>query len=410
MDGSTSIGSCRFNTRDDGSGAGVNALNIVDDGQRSRAPRHRLGHALRWLLGTVLLLASVIAALPTIFVAAATLVFTLAGDPPDLDTLEPGDVAFLAGSAAAAAVLGWLAVRLLRGRRHLVLFLRRFGFTPATQALTAAAVGALGQGWRLVTLDDREIAPVGVNRRSTWAVRLLWLGALVALGAGVWYAANWFSGDQLSSAVSEAIDDANAGSSTADDPVAAIFGAIVAALVVGTVVVLVGLVVLIVPVAVAGTAALFLGLGNRSVRRAERAKAVRIEQPGDVERATSTIRKRVRRVFAPRMAVARVANPLWQDVVRRLARLADATIVDVSEPSPNLLWELHTLGAEGVRWVPVGRRERLSALTVDPATEAIELRRVLGGRAVLAYSTDRLDDFAGALRSSLELAAADASG
>ena len=385
----------------------MTALHIVEE-TSVRVPRHRLRHGLRWLIGAVLLLASVVAALPAVFVLGATLVFTLAGQPPEFDSVEPGDAAFLAGSAVAAVVLGWLAVRLLRGRRHLVLFLRRFGFTPATQALTVAAAGSLGQGWRLVTLDDREAAPIGVNKGSRWVVRLLWLIAVLAVVGAVWYATDWLSGDQMSDAISEAIDDANAGSEAADDPIAAIFGTIVVAMVVSVVVVLISVVVLIVPIAVAGTAALFLGLGSRSVRRAERAKAVRIERPDDVERATSTIRRRVRRVFAPRMAVARVANPLWQDVVRRLARLADTTIVDVSEPSTNLLWELHTLDTERVRWVPVGRAERLSALAVDGSPEATELRRLLAGREVLSYSPDRLDAFADALRASLEASAAGA--
>ena len=379
-------------------------VRIVDQ-PSVRPPAHRVRHVLRWLLGAVLLLTSVIAAMPAVFVVAATLIFTMTGDPPDLDSLEGSSIAFLAGSAAAAVLLGWIAIRLIRGRRRLALFLRRFGFTPATEALSVAAAGSLGQGWRLVTLDDSEVAPVGVHQGSRWAVRLLWLLAAAALVAAVWYAADSLSGDRLSTAVSEAIDDANAQSDPSANPIEAMVAAIVVALVVSVVVVMITVLVVLVPVTIAGTAALFLSVGSRSARRAERAKAVVIDEADEVERATRTIRKRVRRVFAPRMAVARVANPLWQDVVRRLARLSDAVIVDVSEPSTNLLWELHTLGAERVRWVPVGRAERLAGLGGDGSAEAAELRRLLDGREVLAYTPERLQPFAGALRSSLEAAA-----
>jgi hypothetical protein len=382
----------------------VGGLRIVDQPAR-RAPSHRLRHLVRWVLGLVLLLASVIAALPAVFVVLLTIVVWLAGSPPDLGSIEGRDAAFLAAVTAGAVVLGWLAVRLLRGRRHLVLFLRRFGFTPATEALTVAAAGSLGRGWRLVTLDDREVAPVGVNRGSRWAVRLLWLLALVALVAAVWYSVNWITGDAFDRAVRDAVDEANE-SSTEDNPIAAALGAIVVTMVVAMVVAVVSLLALMVPVVLAGTATLFLGISSRSVRRAERAKAVLIDEPHEVEAATRAIRRRVRRIFSPRMTVARVTNPLWQDVVRRLAEMSDGVIVDVSSPSPNLLWELHTLDSEGVGWLPVGRADRLTAVAVDASPVAVELRRLLGDREVLAYTPERLEPFADALRASLELAAA----
>jgi hypothetical protein len=55
----------------------------------------------------------------------------------------------------------WLGLRLLRGKRRLVLFLRRFGFSDATQAVSFAATKAIGRSWRLVTLDDEKVKAVG---------------------------------------------------------------------------------------------------------------------------------------------------------------------------------------------------------------------------------------------------------
>src|SRR5215813_5863108 len=73
-----------------------------------------------------------------------------------------GSVRSLWWGAVTTAVLGLvLGVRLVRGRRRLVLFLRRFGHSAATHAATVAAA-SIGGRWRLVTLDDAQIVPIGV--------------------------------------------------------------------------------------------------------------------------------------------------------------------------------------------------------------------------------------------------------
>lgn len=63
--------------------------------------------------------------------------------------------------AILAVVCLPVAARLLRGRRQLVLFLRRFGFDDATRTLTHASSVAVGRAWRLVTLDHDRVAPRG---------------------------------------------------------------------------------------------------------------------------------------------------------------------------------------------------------------------------------------------------------
>ena len=54
----------------------------------------------------------------------------------------------------------YLGLRFVRGNRHLLLFLRRFGFSPATQTVTEATT-QLGDFWRVVTLDDDSIESLG---------------------------------------------------------------------------------------------------------------------------------------------------------------------------------------------------------------------------------------------------------
>jgi uncharacterized RDD family membrane protein YckC len=70
------------------------------------------------------------------------------------------------------AIMGALAVpllllgrRFILGRRRLVLFLRRFGAVGGLEIVTAAAMGGLGFGFRLVTLDDRS-TPTGAGPRA----------------------------------------------------------------------------------------------------------------------------------------------------------------------------------------------------------------------------------------------------
>ena len=65
--------------------------------------------------------------------------------------------------AAVLVLVGMpLGTRLVRGRREFVLFLRRFGYSDATRTVSAA-IARIGASWRIVTLDDAEIDPMGVE-------------------------------------------------------------------------------------------------------------------------------------------------------------------------------------------------------------------------------------------------------
>jgi ABC-type microcin C transport system permease subunit YejE len=59
-------------------------------------------------------------------------------DFPDMDSI------FLVATVLAIVCLT-LGLKLIRGRRRLVLFLRRFGYDEATEALSFAAASAMGQ-------------------------------------------------------------------------------------------------------------------------------------------------------------------------------------------------------------------------------------------------------------------------
>jgi len=81
--------------------------------------------------------------------------------------------ALMAGAFALLAM--WLGVLLIRGRRRLGLYLRKFGFADTTRTVSNALKSAVGRSVRLVTLDDSQVVPVGVGagRRHDANVRVV---------------------------------------------------------------------------------------------------------------------------------------------------------------------------------------------------------------------------------------------
>ena len=195
------------------------------------------------LIGVALVLGGLVAFLPAMFlVGAIVLGFRLNGTV-DLGD-EPAMWLWVAGGVLVGYVVLRLGLSLLRGRRQSALFLRRFGFTDATEALSTAVTRSLGRRWRLVTLDDSKVAPVGVGGRSQWLFRAApWL-----LGIGLFVFLVWILPGVFESQLDEALDDVV--SQTVDesaDPISAVFGAIFATLIVGIVVGVILFLVTLVP-------------------------------------------------------------------------------------------------------------------------------------------------------------------
>ena len=124
------------------------------------------------------------------------------------------------------------------------------------------------------------------------------------------------------------------------------------------------------------------------------------------------IRRNNRRVFGSRLVVARVATPLWQDVVRQLAAVCDAVVIDVSLASDNVLWEVESMRAPGRQLVLVCHRDRIAHLlhaaaglvAAGPQSAAdVRLARALDGHEVLVYGSSEAEQrrFARSLRNRL---------
>ncbi|MGH9225306.1 MAG: hypothetical protein ACRD2W_16330 [Acidimicrobiales bacterium] len=370
---------------------------IVDDVE-ARDAFPRVWRVPLVLIGLALVLVGLVAFLPAMFVIGAIVLgFRLNGTVELGD--EPATWLWVVGGVLAGYVVLRVGIRLLRGARQSALFLRRFGFTDATEALSTAVARGLGRRWRLVTLDDSKVAPVGVGGRSQWLFRVTpWL-----LGVGLFVILVWVLPGLFESQLDSAIDDVVSQTvDEADDPISAVFGAFLATLIVGLVVGMILFIVTLAPAALAGSVLLFSVGGRRAIRRAERRRATEVNEAGEVDDVTRRVRRQARRIYAPRLTVVRCADTVWQTVVRRLAELTDAIVIDVSEVSGGLLWELHELGpTRGREWVLVGRRDRLESLLSEDTPHAAQLRTVLDGQSVLAYRVDRFDRFETSLRARL---------
>jgi hypothetical protein len=306
----------------------------------------------------------------------------------------PRDWATMLALVAVTLLLWFAGKAAIRGRRRTLLFLRRFGFGPATAVVSTAVGTHLGQRWRAVTLDDLRAEPVGVR---TGVLRFFGWGALVSFGAlvlGAAFAVLFFATDGaiLRSAIGdyEPPKGANLG--------AAILGAFGHALVMSVLVVLAIVVVLAVVVALTA----YLWRGRFVVRAAERAKSRVIESEAVAARVLRSVERMSRRIFAPRMTVLRVADDAWRGVVSSAAGSAAAVLVDVSEPGENLLWEIATiLPAARGRALFVGRDDLVRRVRDAPEGPAARLRTALDGTTVLTYVPGEERVFAEALRGRL---------
>ncbi len=267
--------------------------------------------------------------------------------------------------------------RLLAAGRQQVLFLRRFGYAPATSIVTRA-VSQVGGDWRVVTLDDQRTVPVGPLHGA---------GRAVAAWSRL---VNFFRSGQGVALALAAMAIACAGVNALDA-----FAAVPAGLVLA--------VALLLPVAA------FVSGELTSARRASRSRlAVRSALGvGDLAERTSA---HARTAFGPGLMVVDVLDAtVWRSVVVAFAQRSSAALIDVSLPSAQVFWEIELLTTELPRpCVFVAERSRAEALAASIATDpdAARLDELLAGRPVLTYDAGAKEAFVTALRATLEATAA----
>jgi hypothetical protein len=369
------------------------AVRIVLDGP-GRGVGPRLGRALGVVAGLPLIVAGVAGLYGVILIG----VFFIYVKP---DQAKDQHDAILTGAVcAAAALIGLgLGLRLLRGRRRLVLFLRRFGFDDATRAVSFAAAGAIGRSWRLVTLDDEKVTAVG---GATGPRRLAGVTALIAL-VPLAYVVWWMRTHSTDSLFSDF--KMSGGPSNSTDIATVLANAIGTAMVSALFVVIV-LTFFVLTGMVAGMISLALAMTYGVARHAEHAKKDRIRSQKEVRSRSHAIMRRSRHIFAPRLVVVTVANPVWQQAVHSFAHTAAVAIIDISVPSENLRWEINALlPVMGRRCVLVGRLDLITTQSWYGQTVFTSpLERDIDGHEVLAYRPDpaSVRHFSKALKATIE--------
>lgn len=201
------------------------------------------------------------------------------------------------------------------GPKRLVLFLRRFGNEELNAALLKAFREAIGRRYRIVTLDDSNFVPVGLQAR----ILLISIAGAVALGMLV--------GTGATVALLPFVIDSQ-------DPDHILFETEIA----------IGLCWLLSTImAVAG--ALLYAIAFIYQRRERLSKIAKPKNLQSVLRSVQNA-KRVRRTFAftaPLARVVRATYELWKDSVTALAGASDVVIIDVSIPRENIAWELQQM-------------------------------------------------------------------
>lgn len=339
----------------------------------------------------------------------------------DYDGLPP-EVLLWWWAASTATSIGGVSIgwSLLRRGRRVVLFLRRFGDIEATNVVSDAASKAIAGSFRLVTLADSTIQPLGaaagVSRASTAGAMLgaalnrftafaaerlapVTLAAALA-AAGYAYVA---TGDVVAMAdiAARLFSGRVPLASMGFDPVGlfAIAATVAAA---GLLALLASFVMLLVRFPL-GAVLLVVRSANRAVADAEHAKLMRVRDRADIPNVAAHIARQSRRVIAPRLVVVRVATAVWQETVQRLADVAEIVLIDVSEPSENLNWEVeHMVAHRGPRCVFTCHRSTVDALLTPTSGDVIaeKLAGFIGSSLVLAYTDDPAGSrrFATALR------------
>lgn len=330
-------------------------------------------------------------------------------------------VAYLALVIVLLVVPWFVGLRLVRSSRRLVLFLRRFGYTDATDALTFAALTTMGRSWRLVTLDDAAVAPVGISPGMTKFAAAgefswVWFGrarkgigllARLALGAGLVGMAVVAGHTHLRHHSGLKMVKASVGyhQPRAHGGDAGTFRLFLIVAVVAAAAALVFAVVALILMSVFRPWHRF----SSTLQRAEQAKVTRVVRPQDVLKVSGAVRDQARRVFSPRLMVLSVDSGVWQTTVKTVADLASVVLIDVSVLTENLLWEIaEVVENKSTACVLVGHAEGLVALDVIDTPLEQRLVELLDGRTVLAYETSEqgMARFAHSLRATLEGAVA----
>jgi hypothetical protein len=302
-----------------------------------------------------------------------------------------------------------LTVPLARSSRREVLFLRRFGDAETARAVTDA-LPAVGRLWRLVALDDRTLKPVSADHAFRWTA---WLELLLPLWwsiAGGLFVLAQATGYSTAALVAFTLIRGKGTDQQVWEGVVYGQGLLPTVSRGGLVVTVFLLVAAFVFFVLRWTTlpvfAVTFSLGTTDDADESARGSIRFQD--DIFRTQKDLRRNAKRTVAARIAVITVSDDLWRESVARLADDAAVVLVDVSQPTKHVIWEVEYLLDADIPCVFVGAASRLSYLTDHSFSGELGaiLRDRLDGQTVISYvpsgqkSAHRA--FAGALRASFE--------
>jgi len=369
----------------------------------------RFARGCRGLLGGIITTVSAFTGMLCI-VALAIVVVGLGGSASSDSDADTIPWVFVHGwlLLVAATFTGSVAGRRLRrGRRSVVLWLRRFRYGDATRVVTSA-LDHIGRSWRVVTLDDSLAKAVGasvglrgldvvltyaglVSRAVVkWAVRIGKVARWVSI-VGIVAVVLWTVLEGGLEGLFALLDEVLAH----DLPVSTAAGLVllfvgILALEFAILLVYVGVLLLSIPFV--GVSTLLDGVRG-GVRTAEKDKLRTIDTLSDAHEAVDQVWMASQRSLAPRLTVLDVDSAVWRETVEEFAHAAEAVVIDVSKPSEHVVWEVEHVQAGSVRQVFVGHHDLVTRLATGGPPDAADaggverLRQLLEGETILAYTT-----------------------
>jgi hypothetical protein len=90
------------------------------------------------------------------------------------------------------------------------------------------------------------------------------------------------------------------------------------------------------------------------------------------------------------LTVIRVSSSVWQAAVKRLGELSSTILVDVSDPTENLVWEIDSMKKARKRFVVICEFRRVQDIVGATPSSGLHgrLAALLRDERVLTYSTD----------------------
>lgn len=209
-------------------------------------------------------------------------------------------------------------IGIYEGRKIVILYLRRFGLS--TIAVNPRSRGGIGRSFRIITLQDGQFNPAGIGGRSLWGsiLVLVFLFALI-IGLSIIF----------SNMAMRGFSETNS-------------GGWLAALVFQTYCTWIGISILTMFLCYQLLLEWYSDMRVRN--RAElsdtlarvRWMSSRINQPS---------------LLARRSTVVRVVDKLWRKTVLSLATSVHVALIDVSDPSEHVIWELNALKNAGIPYI-----------------------------------------------------------